>query len=157
MRSVCDVLYAVVYVRVSCFVVRGSAVSRRYINVCNCDMFSLVNVYHNHLKFCVVCIDGQRYVCCSECIEPTPCLVQHIGMPGGEVMYFGCVYFRGELGFLNCYDICMCVLNKQFELLKIFFIPFILTCSMMRFLSLLLLGLFPCVVSVLMWSSLVCL
>ena len=20
-----------------------------------------------HLKFCVVCIDGRRYVCCSEC------------------------------------------------------------------------------------------
>ena len=32
-----------------------------------------------------------------------------------------------------------------------------LTCSMMRFLSLLLLGLCPCVVSVVMWSSLVCL
>ena len=36
------ILYAVVYVRVSCFVVRGCAVSRRYINVCNCDMFSVV-------------------------------------------------------------------------------------------------------------------
>ena len=23
----------------------------------------------------------------------------------GEVMYFGCVCFRGELGFLNCDDI----------------------------------------------------
>ena len=32
-----------------------------------------------------------------------------------------------------------------------------LTCSMMRFLSLLLLGLCPCVVAVGMWSSLVCL
>ena len=31
------------------------------------------------------------------------------------------------------------------------------TCNMMRFLSLLLLGLSPCVVSVVMWSSLVCL
>ena len=30
-----------------------------------------------------------------------------------EVMYFGCFGFRGELGFLNCYDICMCVVNKQ--------------------------------------------
>ena len=30
-------------------------------------------------------------------------------------MYFG---FRGELGFLNCYDVCMCVVNKQFELLE---------------------------------------
>ena len=62
---VCDVLYAVLYVRVSCFVVRGCAVSRRYINVCDCDMFSVVNVYLDYLKFCVVCIDGRRYVCCS--------------------------------------------------------------------------------------------
>ena len=45
---------------------RGCAVSMRYINVCNCDMFSVVNVYLDHLKFCVVCIDGGRYVCCSE-------------------------------------------------------------------------------------------
>ena len=63
-----DVLYAVLYVRVSCFVVRGCAVSRRYINDCNCDMFSVVYVHLvDHLKLCVVCIDGQRYVCCSEC------------------------------------------------------------------------------------------
>ena len=67
MWYVCDVLYAVLYVRVSCFVVCGCAVSRRYINVCNCDTFSVVNVYLGHLKFCVVCIDGRRYVCCSEC------------------------------------------------------------------------------------------
>ena len=37
------------------------------INVCNCDMFSVFNVYLDHLKLCVVCIDGRRYVCCSEC------------------------------------------------------------------------------------------
>ena len=35
-------------------------------------------------------------------------------------MYFGCVCFRGELGFLNCDDIYMCVMNKQFELLELF-------------------------------------
>ena len=35
---------------------------RRYIDVCYCDMFSVVNVYHDHLKFCVVCIKGRRYV-----------------------------------------------------------------------------------------------
>ena len=57
-----DVLYAVLYVRVSCFVVRGCADSRSYINVCNYNMFSVVNVYLDHLKFCVVCIDGRRYV-----------------------------------------------------------------------------------------------
>ena len=100
----CDVLYAVLYVRVRCFVVRGCAISRRYINDCNCDMFSVVNVYLDHLKFCVVCINGRRYVCCSECNvvsnkcnEPTSCLVQPIGTHGGEVMNFGCVCFRGEL------------------------------------------------------------
>ena len=25
---------------------------------------------------------------------------------------FGCICFRGELGFLNCDDICMCVVNN---------------------------------------------
>ena len=44
--------------------------------------------------------------------------MQHIGPHGGEVLYFGCVCFRGGLGFLNCDDICMCVVNKQFELLE---------------------------------------
>ena len=39
-----DVLYAVLYVCVNCFLVRGCAVSRRYINVCYCDMFSVVNL-----------------------------------------------------------------------------------------------------------------
>ena len=85
-------------------------------HVCNCDMFSIVIVYLDHLKFCVVCIDGRRYVCCSECNvvsngydELIFCLVQSIGIHGGEVIYLGCVCFRGELGFLNCDDICMCV------------------------------------------------
>ena len=46
-------------------------------------MFSVVNVYLDHMKFCVVCIDGRRYVCCSkcnvvsnECNDPTSCLMQ---------------------------------------------------------------------------------
>ena len=30
-------------------------------------MFSVVNVYLDHLKFCIVYINGRRYVCCSEC------------------------------------------------------------------------------------------
>ena len=29
--------------------------------------------------------------------------------------------FRGELGFLNCDDVCMCVVNKQFGLLEFVF------------------------------------
>ena len=121
-------------------------------------MFSVVNVYLDHLKFCVVCINGRRYVCCSECNvvsnecdEPSSCLVQHIVAHCCAVMYFGCFGFRGELDFLNCDDIYMCVVNKQFELLETFFIPFMLACSMMRFLSPLLLGLCACVVFVVLW------
>ena len=61
-------------------------------------------------------------VCCGKCYvvsnEPTSYLVQHIGAHCCEVMYFG---FMGELGFLNCDDICMCVRNKQFELLEFVF------------------------------------
>ena len=62
---------------------RECGVSRRYIDVCYYDMFSVVNVYLDHFKFCVVCINSRRYVCYSECD-----------------------------------DVCMCVVNKQFELLK---------------------------------------
>ena len=36
-------------------------------------------------------------------------------------MYFGCFDFTGELGFLNCDDICMCVVNKQFEAPRVCF------------------------------------
>ena len=129
MWYVCDVLYAVLYVRVGCFVMRGSAVSRRYINVCNCDMVIVVNVYLDHLKFCVC---SECNVVSNECIEPNSCLVQPIGTHGCEVMYFGCVCFRGVIGFLSCDDICMCVVNKQYELLE-FLIPFMLACSMIRF------------------------
>ena len=91
-----DVLYTVLYVHVSRFVVRGCAVSMRYIDVRKCVVFS-VNVCLDHLKVCVVWINGRRYVCCSECNvvsdecdEPTPCLVQPVGVSvgahGGEFM-----------------------------------------------------------------------
>ena len=122
MWYICDVLYAVLNICVRCFVVRGCGVSRRYIDVCNCVMFSVVNVYLDHLNFRVVCINSRRHVCCGECYvvsnecdEPTSCLVQPIGAHYCEVMYFGCFGFRGELSFLNCDDICVYVVNKQFE------------------------------------------
>ena len=41
---------------------RGCAVSRRYIDVCYCDMFSGVNVYIDHLKFCVLMVEGMSVV-----------------------------------------------------------------------------------------------
>ena len=53
--------------RVNCVVVHECAVSRRYINVCNSDVFSVVNMYLDHLKFDVVCINGGGYICCIEC------------------------------------------------------------------------------------------
>ena len=69
-----DVLYGVLYVR-------GCVVSRRYINVYNSNVFSVVNRYIYHLKFCVLCINDRMYVGCSECYgvsnecdKPTPVL-----------------------------------------------------------------------------------
>ena len=87
MWYVCDVLYAVLYVCVCCFVVCGFSITRRYIDVCYCDMFSVVNVYLDYLKFCVVCTDGRMYVCCGECYvvsnecdEPTSCATYRCAM-----------------------------------------------------------------------------
>ena len=58
-------------------------------------MFSVVTVYIDHFKFCVVCMNGRRYICCSECNvvsdycgEPTPCRVQYVDAYGREVIYF---------------------------------------------------------------------
>ena len=88
-------------------------------------MFSVVNVYRDHLKFCLVCINSQRYVCCSECSvvsnaynELTSCLVQPISNLSSSSLFLSL---------------------------------FMLTCSMMRFLSLLLLGMCACVVFVAPW------
>ena len=93
---------------------RVCAVTRRLIDVCNCDMFSVVNVYHRPLihttqnfKWSLytlttyVCC-GESYIASNECDEPTSCPVQPIGAQGCEIMYFGCFRIRGELGFLNC-------------------------------------------------------
>ena len=46
----CCVQCAVFYIRPSCFVVRGWGVSRRYLAVCKCDMFSVVDEHLEHLK-----------------------------------------------------------------------------------------------------------
>ena len=67
MWYVCDMICTVLYVHVNCFVVCGCTASRKYIDVCNCNVFSGVNVYIDHLKFCVVCIFVRMYVGCSEC------------------------------------------------------------------------------------------
>ena len=51
-------------------------------------------------------------------MSPPPAFVQPIGAHCCEVMYFCVLALGGELGFLNCDDVCMCVVNKQFELLE---------------------------------------
>ena len=40
----------------NCFVVRGCSVLRRDINVCSSDVFSVVNMCHDHLKFSMLCV-----------------------------------------------------------------------------------------------------
>ena len=47
------------------FSVRGCAVSRKYINVCDSDVCSVVNMYLDHLELCVVCINRRRYAMLS--------------------------------------------------------------------------------------------
>ena len=85
-------------------------------------MFSVVNVYIDRLKFCVGCINGRSIsVGVNVMLSLMNVMSPHIGTHSDEVMYFGCVCFRGELGFQNCDDICMCVVDKQFELLEFVF------------------------------------
>ena len=88
-----------------------------------------------------MCNYGRRNVFCrecnvvsDECDEPTSCIVQPVGAHGGEVMYFCSVCFSGDLGFLTCDDICICVVKMQFELLKFILSPFMLICGNMIFL-----------------------
>ena len=50
------------------------------------------------------------------------------------------VCFRGELAFLYCDDICMCVINRQFGLREFFYSVYV-DLQYMRFISFLLLGL----------------
>ena len=63
----------------------------------------------------------------------------------------------GELGFLNCDDICMCVVNKQFDLLEFVFDSVYVNLNYDEISLTFTGGLCPCVVSVVMWLSLVCL
>ena len=119
MWYVCHVLYAVLYVCVCCFVGRGCAVSWMYIDVCYCDMFSVVNVYLGHLMsvLCVLMVEGMSVVVnvmlsLMRVMSPPPALCN---LSLRTVVKF-CTL--GYLGFLNCDAICMCVVNKQFELLE---------------------------------------
>ena len=54
-------------------------------------------------------------------MSPPPALCNLSVRTVVKLCTFGCVGFRGELGFLNCDDIFMCVVNMQFELLGFVF------------------------------------
>ena len=47
------------------------------------DVFSVAIMYLDHLKCGVVCINGRRYICCSECYAVSnecdePCRVREV-------------------------------------------------------------------------------
>ena len=51
-------------------------------------------------------------------MSPPPALCNLSVRTDVKLCIFWCFGFRGELGLLNCDDVCMCVVNKQFELLE---------------------------------------
>ena len=135
-----DALYAVLNVRVSSFVVRGCGVLRRYIYVCYCDMFSVINVYHDHLKFCVVCINSRRYVCCSECD-----VVSNECNESPPALCNLSVRTAVKLCILGVLALGVSLVSRIIIMFAC--VSFMFTCSMMRFPSLLLLSLCVCVSS----------
>ena len=54
-------------------------------------------------------------------MSPPPALCNLSARMVVKLCTLGVFYFRGELGFLNCDDICMCVVHNQFDLLKFIF------------------------------------
>ena len=92
---------------------------------CNCDMFSVVNVNLDHWKFClcVLIVEGMSVVInvmlpIMSVMNPPPGLCNLSVRTVVKICILG---FRSELDFLNCDDICVCVVNKQFELLEFVF------------------------------------
>ena len=72
----------------------------------------------------MLCINSRRYVCCSECNvvsnecnEPTSYPILSV-RTAVKLCILAVLALRVSLVFLNCDDVCMCVLNKQFELLE---------------------------------------
>ena len=82
-------------------------------------------MYLDHLKFCGVCINGRRYICCSECYV----LCDECDDPPLSCVTYRCIRWWSYVicEFLLCGwvwfsdDICMCVVNKQFGLLEFVF------------------------------------
>ena len=84
---------------------------------------------------CVLIVKGMSVVVnvmlsLMSVMSPPPALCNLSVRTDVKLCIFLCFGFRGELGFLNCDDVCMCVVNKQFELLEFVSES---VCSMMRF------------------------
>ena len=83
------------------------------IDVCIWHMFVFVSVVVTVWGSVVECMYVVVNVMSLMSVMSPPCLVQPIDAHGSEVMYFLCFCFGGEVGFLNCDYICMCVVNEQ--------------------------------------------
>ena len=73
------------------FVVGGCTVSRRYIKVCNRDVFSVVNMCLDHLMFCVLVVEGEVIVMLSltNMMNPSPYLCDLSVRTGVNLCTFG--------------------------------------------------------------------
>ena len=72
---------------------------------------------------CVLIVEGMSVVVnvmlsLMSVMSPPPALCNLSVRTDVKLCIFGVFSFRGELGFLNCDAVCMCVVNKQFELLE---------------------------------------
>ena len=72
---------------------------------------------------CVLIVEGMSVVVnmmlsLMSVMSPPPALCNLSVRTDVKLCIFGVLGFGGELGFLNCDDVCMCVVNKQFELLE---------------------------------------
>ena len=72
---------------------------------------------------CVLIVEGMSVVVnvmlsLMSVMSPPPALCNLSVRTYVKLCIFWCFGFRGELGFLNCDDVCMCVVNKQFELFE---------------------------------------
>ena len=72
---------------------------------------------------CVLIVEGMSVVVnvmlsLMSVMSPPPALCNLSVRTDVKFCIFGVLALGGEFGFLNCDDVCMCVVNKQFELLE---------------------------------------
>ena len=72
---------------------------------------------------CVLIVEGMSVVVnvmvsLISVMSPPPALCNLSVRTAVKLCILGVFGFRGVLGFLNCDDVCMCVVNEQFELLE---------------------------------------